>query len=130
MLGVEASQAEEQVLLASAVHPAQQASKQLQRILSPMHLHKQRDRELEWVPASACEARGDRYPPGRERTGYPRRARLQSAGAHPSSSLSMLVSSARWKATTSSETVAADSFFLPALCCEVASKAEACLLSG
>ena len=50
MLGVEASQAEEQVLLASAVHPAQQASKQLQRILSPMHLHEQRDRELEWVP--------------------------------------------------------------------------------
>jgi hypothetical protein len=59
VLGVEASQTEEQVLLPSTVHPAQQASKQLERILGPMHFHQQRDSKVEWVPANACESRGE-----------------------------------------------------------------------
>ena len=59
MLGVEASQTEEQVLLSSTVHPGKQAVKQLQHILGPMHFHQQRDSKLEWVPANACESRGE-----------------------------------------------------------------------
>ena len=51
MLGVEASQTEEQVLLSSAVYAAEQAREQLQCILGPMHFDQQRHGQLERVPA-------------------------------------------------------------------------------
>ena len=53
VLGIQASQTEEQVLLSSTLHTAEQAREQSQSVLGPVHLDQQRHGELERVPADA-----------------------------------------------------------------------------